>query len=93
MTGIFFLLAGFLNAANARADEAVVLKYSGGKLVFAGIAENIQFTPGQGFLALDSQVFAFRDKCTGLLVRVIDDVVIKQGKDTLNCANLPRTQE
>jgi hypothetical protein len=92
MTAGAVLAASLFLASPAKADDAAVLKYSGGKLVYAGIAEGIQFTVGQGFLSLDSQVFAFRDKCTGQSVRVIDDVVIKQSKDALNCADLPRPQ-
>jgi hypothetical protein len=84
------VLAGLPFSSAAKADEALVLKYSGGRLVFAGIAQNIQFAQGQGFLSVDSQAFGFRDKCTGLLVRVIDDVVIKQSDSPINCNELPR---
>ncbi len=91
LTCVGVAFAGVL-CSPAKADEALVLKYSGGRLVFAGIASNLQFSPGQGFLNVDSQAFGFLDKCSGLFVRVLDDVVIKQSRGPLDCNDLPRVQ-
>ncbi|MDD5587062.1 MAG: hypothetical protein PHY92_08955 [Alphaproteobacteria bacterium] len=90
--GLTLLLVSVFLCSAAEANDAVVLKYSGGKLVFAGVAENIQFTPDQGFLSVDSQIFAFRDKCSGLFMRVADDFIIELSKEPVNCGDLPKTQ-
>ena len=92
LAGAAILLAGFSLCSAAKADEAIVLKYSGGKLVFAGVSENAQFLVGNGFLDVDSKAYGFRDKCTGLIVRLLDDLVVKQSKDPVNCSDLPRPQ-
>ncbi|NTU77240.1 MAG: hypothetical protein HGA90_05440 [Alphaproteobacteria bacterium] len=90
---LFALLTGVALCAPAQAEEATVLKYSGGKLVYAGLAQDVQFLQGQGILSFDSQTFGFKDKCTGLIVRLINDVVILQNKKPVNCDDLPQVQK
>ena len=87
------MLAGLLFCSTAKADEAIVFKYSGGKLVYSGIAENAQFLIGNGFLEVDSKAYGFKDKCTGLIVRVVDDLVVRQSKEPVNCGSLPKPQD
>lgn len=86
------LLTSLLFPAIAKADDAVILKYSGGRLVYAGVAENVQFMTDQGFLNVGSDAYGFRDKCTGQVVRIVNDFVIKQSRDPVNCNDLPKPQ-
>jgi len=47
----------------------------------------------QWFLEVDSKAYGFKDKCTGLIVRVVDDLVVRQSKEPVNCGSLPKPQD